>query len=1038
MKPLLLVLEAFGSYGSKTAIDFTKVRQNIFLISGDTGSGKSTIYDGIVFALYGEASSNENKKEGEVLQSQFASIDVKPCVTFTFEEEGEKYTVVRNPRHFKKVTRGKNAGSLTLESEKLELTLSDGTVLVQAQAQKKIEELVKLTKEQFMQVVMLAQGEFMDVLRATTQEKKEIFRKLFHTEKYANVVNKLAERKKDLENNVELLRSTTNASIAQLDLSEASDALKESYEQLSQGTFSVLRKFVDLLKEYCDEENKKLEEKKQEFNDCNLAYQNGQKVLQQAEQLLVYYQRLEEVNKQLEELSATQERYQENKEVLKKIQVAYQLSPLYTRYAENNRSYQVSVKEYERAKESLPTVEKQYKEAKTKLAQHTSSLNEEISSYTRTQESIKGAKESLISCKTYSETLQAKKVKELQAIKRFQDIEKSISLNEQERKLVGQTIQDTQSCVNALAELKIQHEKFQNISKQYTSYLQQVENKKQVHLQYQNKWKLYSSLKQTYTQASAMYDKNFEAYIDNQAGFIAQQLEEGKPCPVCGAIHHPFVAKVDKEVDINRETLDYLKKQRDKAQVEVEASANEVQTYKTKEEELNKQVETLYRSLQDTLQCEDVDIVLKEEKEKLVVIEKKVNADKERYDKALERKNKLENERENLLKRKEVGTQYLHTIKEEIAVLTQQVKDAKTKCLYSSLEEADIVLQQAKSKYEEVKKTHDSLERSKVQAQNAYAKGKSEVENGEKKLPQLKEEVQGLKQAYEEALHQSGLQENWQSLLKLPKESIEKSVKEYEEKLTSLTSSKEEYTRLVKDSSYPDIQALQEKLRVIEDKWKILQQEQSALQVRISKNDSIYPHLVDSCSNLDTIIKTLGHVTKLYNLMSGKVTNGRMDIETYVQRYYLEQILTYANRRFYTMTAGQFELHLMKLDNAGIGKNKGLDLMVYSYATNTEREIRTLSGGESFMAALTLALGMADQIQQNTSAIHLDMLFIDEGFGSLDDTSRTQAIQVLKDLASDNKLIGIISHVTELKTQLETQLLVEKKEDGSHISWKIS
>ena len=163
-----------------------------------------------------------------------------------------------------------------------------------------------------------------------------------------------------------------------------------------------------------------------------------------------------------------------------------------------------------------------------------------------------------------------------------------------------------------------------------------------------------------------------------------------------------------------------------------------------------------------------------------------------------------------------------------------------------------------------------------------------------------------------------------------------------------------------------------------------------------------------------------------------------MDIETYVQRYYLEQILYSANEKFYQMSAGQYELRLCDLEKAGIGKNRGLDLMVYSNVTGKEREIRTLSGGESFMAALSLALGMADQIQESSAAINLDILFIDEGFGSLDEHSRNQAVKVLQQLAGGSKLIGIISHVSELKQEIEDQLIVEKTESGSNVRWQIS
>jgi exonuclease SbcC len=179
-------------------------------------------------------------------------------------------------------------------------------------------------------------------------------------------------------------------------------------------------------------------------------------------------------------------------------------------------------------------------------------------------------------------------------------------------------------------------------------------------------------------------------------------------------------------------------------------------------------------------------------------------------------------------------------------------------------------------------------------------------------------------------------------------------------------------------------------------------------------------------------------IDKLYSRLSGKISGSHMDIETFVQRHYLTQILAAANRRFSEMSAGQFELRLIAIDDAGQGKNRGLDLMVYSTVTGKVRDIKTLSGGESFMAALSLALGLADQIQANTSSINLDIMFIDEGFGSLDDHSRSQAIKVLKRLSNGDKLIGIISHVTELKQEIDNQLIVRKNDKGSHVEWQIS
>ena len=177
---------------------------------------------------------------------------------------------------------------------------------------------------------------------------------------------------------------------------------------------------------------------------------------------------------------------------------------------------------------------------------------------------------------------------------------------------------------------------------------------------------------------------------------------------------------------------------------------------------------------------------------------------------------------------------------------------------------------------------------------------------------------------------------------------------------------------------------------------------------------------------------------ELYNLLAGNVTGSRMDIETFVQRYYLERILYAANRRFQDMTGGQFELRMFDIEKAGKGKNRGLDLMVYSTVTGKEREVRTLSGGESFMAALSLALGMADQIRAGSASVNLDVMFIDEGFGSLDEHSRDKAVRVLQNMAGDSRMIGIISHVSELKQEIEDQLIVQKDEEGSHVRWQIS
>ena len=233
----------------------------------------------------------------------------------------------------------------------------------------------------------------------------------------------------------------------------------------------------------------------------------------------------------------------------------------------------------------------------------------------------------------------------------------------------------------------------------------------------------------------------------------------------------------------------------------------------------------------------------------------------------------------------------------------------------------------------------------------------------------------------------------------------------------------------------PELQRLSEESAEADRIYREKQERFQNLQELLRRNESALSALLPRAEERQRVIHENEVLDRLYLRLSGKVTGGRMDIETYVQRYYLERILGAANRRFTGMSGGQFELRLVPADQAGEGKNRGLDFLVYSFITGKEREVRTLSGGESFMAALALALGMADEIRASVSSINLDIMFIDEGFGSLDEASRQKAVRVLKEMAGSSRLIGIISHVTELKQEIEDQLLVEKDDHGSRARW---
>ena len=285
-------------------------------------------------------------------------------------------------------------------------------------------------------------------------------------------------------------------------------------------------------------------------------------------------------------------------------------------------------------------------------------------------------------------------------------------------------------------------------------------------------------------------------------------------------------------------------------------------------------------------------------------------------------------------------------------------------------------------------------------------------------------------------------EEAWKELVetysRIAAEEFQQTVTAYAKKKAAAEAGKTAAQNAIGEANRPVLEEIQKEKEAAEAAYLEAEKIYDRLRVSNKDNREVLDSLLSKLEERKTLLEEHARIDALYRMTSGNVSGARMDLETYVQRYYLERILYAANRRFQEMSAGQFELRMYDIEKAGEGKNRGLDLMVYSTVTGKEREVRTLSGGESFMAALSLALGMADQIQQSSAAINLDMMFIDEGFGSLDEHSRNQAVRVLQDMAEGSRLIGIISHVSELKQEIEDQLIVNKDENGSYVKWQIS
>ena len=959
MRPLQITLQAFGSYADLTVIDFTKTTENLFLISGNTGAGKTTIFDALVFALYGEASSCQNHKEGLILQSQFRPLDGKDLketfVSLTFEENRQHYTVRRVPRQERAKKRGKG---VTLINASVTLTLPDGSIYPLKETDAKLRELIGLTKEQFMQIAMIAQGEFMELLRAKSDDKKKIFRKLFHTELYDEIVREVDRRRADCNQNIADMKTQFQTVISRLclppDREETGD-LQEWKQEIEDGLFLHSEEFLSALQAW------------------NLS-----------------------LEQEVQTLTQNQAKAQQDRDLCRDaVQAAARLSDLFSHLEENEKERALLKQEEEQRLEAgLPTLEEEERQAKLQWEQ-------EAENYHRLRERVEKA---------------------LALFQQKEDAQKKCSLLEQKQKAACLTLSNIQEEKNSLqgreektsSELQL----LERASIDLAEFQKQLQRSRELSLQEQNlqlekknllqaesalkeAQETYRRITLSYQQARQTSEQLRSLFLDAQAGLLAASLRDGSPCPVCGSkTHpHPFTLSAQTPLPTEAELKNAEKKTEDLRSKQEEASAAAEAAAATK----NERQKTFFSSVQQLFLkantfCRELEVSFAAasgpaETVQMPEMENAIGMLLSASAKTVHERNEQLKER---AKRAEELTSLLHLLREE----------GKQK---------DLLLEEARSKAAETEKALSA-----ANSERLLLHASSDFESrsaAEAYLQQAGEKEQAARSRFENA--QAG-------------------AKRHADALLATKTKKQTLLKEIGDKKRPQTEALQQALCAAEEKLTILTERLQKQSHELQENRYALQELSSSSEARRHIFSEYERLDRLYKQMSGNISGSRMDLETYVQRLYLSKILSSANKRFQEMSGGQYAFRMIRIANAGEGRNKGLDLMVYSSVTGKEREIRTLSGGESFMAALSLALGMADQIQNTSSAVHLDMMFIDEGFGSLDDLARSKSIRVLKEMADSHRLIGIISHVTELKQEIGNQLLITKDEHGSHVKWRIN
>lgn len=928
MKPLKLTMSAFGSYAGKNVIDFTGQQQGIFLITGDTGAGKTTIFDAITYALYNQTSGGE--RNGNMMRSQYAQPETETYVELEFLYRGQTYCVRRNPDY--KITKTLKNGRIREQKvpHSVELTLPDGTVFPEKKnaTDAKIIEILGLTADQFSQIVMIAQGDFLKLLYTKSDERKMIFSKLFRTDIYWKIQENLRRKSMEMDERIqENDRAFEQEKSRIIPLSESEELpLDELVERLRERLKDALKE-QNLRRANVEELNKKItkyEEINKLFVSLEKIRQNGKELEARQVESKERRQQIENALKADKVLVAEQQNLRQQQTVEQSVQAIAKMEETLT----NNQEM------FETLKTQLQEVEAEQKREAADIQKKMLALEQSFPSY----EALQNAR---------SEEQQAKKV--------WEDLGKT-SEESFHKKEAG------------IAALKEQQKQQEQVVKQTKKNWEQT------------------SL--SASESAKHYEHMYEAFLKEQAGILAENLSAGCPCPVCGSTVHPDPAKLsdhavtELEVEQAKKTRAAAEEKRDMAYAAFEAEKTEKQ------------------KLAQAVEKEEADFVLAQ------TIAKQQRKEAE----------------QNYVSLQKIAEQ----IREKLVYPSLAEAKKQYAAMQKALEAAEQEIERKRQKVSELAEAMNTLKGQKLAEEENQKTAKKLAAKTEKEYAKLLEKSGFVS---EETYHLAILPERSRSKL-------EREEKEYESQCLRQQSEQKLLEKQVSGKTYTDTTELNEQLKA--EKQALKEAEKTYMELHtayendrsVLQNCAVYLEKGKKLESEDQVIKSLSKTAN--GRLSG---SAKIDFETYIQRQYFKQIIHEANKRLLTMSNHQFILKLKEEANTGRKTNEGLDLSVYSLVTDSERDVKTLSGGESFLAALAMALGLSDIVERSAGAIHPDMMFIDEGFGSLDAQSRQQAIEVLGELAGDSRMVGIISHVTELKEQIDRKLVVSRTDKGSRAVW---
>lgn len=1075
MRPVTLTMSAFGPYAEQTTLQLDQLgERGLYLITGDTGAGKTTLFDAIAFALYGEASGQN--RSSSMLRSKYADAATPTYVELTFAYGDKRYTIRRNPAYERPKTRGSGT---TAQMAEAELTLPDGRVLSRVkEVNQAVQDLLGIDRNQFSQIAMLAQGDFYRMLLATTDDRVQIFRKLFRTEPYRRLQDKLRERTGELERTGSSIRSALGQYVAGIRLSPE-DPEEALLTGLQQGT-EPESELLPMLDRLLERDEKGLE---QAERACDQAEQQltglhqtleraGQAAKLREEQQLAQNQ-LEERKQQREackaELDAALADQTRQQELTVEIARIREQLP---RYAEKEQLRS----QLARMKEDATRSQKQIKQTQEEIAQGRSRYDKHVQELKGLANA--GANREKLLADQAAQQRQAKQLEQLSeklagydglcrrladAMEACRQAEEAVTQQRQTAEQLARQLQALEDAPAQLERLLAQTQAARKRQEQLHALSHRLRDYQASCGELEQAQQTYAAAAEVMQREKQACDRIQQAFLDAQAGILAASLQAGVPCPVCGAKTHPQPAQPAQDAP-DEAALKAAQSRSEQAQQACAQASREAGTLRGKTESLAHSI----REQCSVLELEDdlsaLSGRLDRAQDDAAALLTRLDADTVQTRKQIGRKQQLETEQpkaeqtlrqleDALSARRDARSSLDAQAQAAAGQLSEAARELTLDCPLAELsKKLDLMLgsirigldsfagrirheEENVARRQELEQTNPrdeallrQMEADWTSAREKYARL---LEQASAAAKQLKDYTQLLPYADRKEA-QSQITALEAERIRLEQQQAQRQ-KAYDAAREAYATAQSRCRTLEEQlARYPqtDIPGTEARIRQLEQEKQQAGQEKADRISRLGLNRSARAGILQQQALLEQTMQELQMVSGLSNTAAGKLSGKeRIALETFVQMHYFDRIIRRANRRFLVMSGGQYELK--RQQTAGdLRSQSGLELSVVDHYNGTERSVRTLSGGESFMASLSLALGLSDEIQSSAGGIRLDTMFVDEGFGSLDEETLQQAMAALQSLTESNRLVGIISHVGALKSQIEKQILVTKQPAG--------